>query len=95
MTKATHLNIKNGEAHKLATELAGLTGESLTSAVTLAFVLAAAMASTVLDTFSAELYGSALSTAGAFGALVLASVVVDRLTRARVELETDSLEFEG
>ena len=31
-----HLNIKNDEAHKLATELAALTGESLTSAVTLA-----------------------------------------------------------
>jgi len=31
-----HLNIKNDEAHKLATELAQLTGESLTSAVTLA-----------------------------------------------------------
>jgi antitoxin VapB len=31
-----HLNIKNHEAHKLATELAGLTGESLTSAVTVA-----------------------------------------------------------
>lgn len=29
-----HLNIKNGEAYKLATELAGLTGESLTAAVT-------------------------------------------------------------
>ena len=27
-----HLNIKNDEAHKLATELAELTGESLTSA---------------------------------------------------------------
>ena len=36
MTKATHLNIKNDEAHKLASELAALTGESLTSAVTLA-----------------------------------------------------------
>jgi antitoxin VapB len=36
MKKAMHLNIKNDEAHKLATELAGLTGESLTSAVTLA-----------------------------------------------------------
>lgn len=36
MTKPMHLNIKNDEAHKLATELAGLTGESLTSAVTLA-----------------------------------------------------------
>jgi antitoxin VapB len=35
MTKAMHLNIKNDEAHKLATELAGLT-ESLTAAVTLA-----------------------------------------------------------
>ncbi|HTB03411.1 MAG TPA: type II toxin-antitoxin system VapB family antitoxin [Bradyrhizobium sp.] len=36
MAKATHLNIKNGEAHKLATEVAGLTGESLTAAVTVA-----------------------------------------------------------
>jgi antitoxin VapB len=36
MKKATHLNIKNDEAHKLASELADLTGESLTSAVTLA-----------------------------------------------------------
>jgi antitoxin VapB len=31
-----HLNIKNDEAHRLATELAQLTGETLTSAVTLA-----------------------------------------------------------
>jgi antitoxin VapB len=29
-----HLNIKNDEAHELATELARLTGENLTSAVT-------------------------------------------------------------
>jgi antitoxin VapB len=29
-----HLNIKNDEAHRLATELAALTGESLTGAVT-------------------------------------------------------------
>jgi antitoxin VapB len=29
-----HLNIKNDEAHRLATELAQITGESLTSAVT-------------------------------------------------------------
>lgn len=31
-----HLSIKNGEIHKLATELARLTGESLTTAVMLA-----------------------------------------------------------
>jgi antitoxin VapB len=31
-----YLNIKNDEAHRLATELAQLTGETLTSAVTLA-----------------------------------------------------------
>ena len=31
-----HLNIKNDEAHQLATELARLTGESLTFAVTVA-----------------------------------------------------------
>ena len=36
MKKGTHLNIKNDEAHKLASELAELTGEALTSAVTLA-----------------------------------------------------------
>jgi antitoxin VapB len=36
MRKPRHLNIKNGEAHKLASELARLTGESLTSAVALA-----------------------------------------------------------
>ncbi|PZA13150.1 protein transcription factor [Rhodopseudomonas palustris] len=29
-----HLNIKNDEAHQLATELARMTGESLTAAVT-------------------------------------------------------------
>jgi antitoxin VapB len=36
MRKAMHLNIKNDEAHKLASELTKLTGESLTAAVTLA-----------------------------------------------------------
>jgi hypothetical protein len=65
------------------------------SVAMLGFVGAGAAASTVLDAFSAELYGSALATAGVFGAIALASVVVDRLTRARVELETESLEFEG
>jgi antitoxin VapB len=34
MKRARHLSIKNDEAHQLATELADLTGESLTSAVT-------------------------------------------------------------
>jgi antitoxin VapB len=34
MKKIRQLSIKNGEAHKLAIELAQLTGESLTSAVT-------------------------------------------------------------
>jgi antitoxin VapB len=36
MRKAMHLSIKNDEAHRLATEFAKLTGESRTSAVTLA-----------------------------------------------------------
>lgn len=61
----------------------------------LGFMVAVAMASTVLDAFSAKLYGSALATAGAFGSIVLASVVVDLLTRTRVELQTESLELEG
>jgi hypothetical protein len=34
MKKIRQLSIKNSEAHKLAIELAQLTGESLTSAVT-------------------------------------------------------------
>lgn len=38
MSKAKHLSIKNEEAHKLAAELAKLTGESLTLAVTLALL---------------------------------------------------------
>jgi len=36
MRKPTYLSIKNGEVHKIAAELAKLTGESLTAAVTLA-----------------------------------------------------------
>jgi antitoxin VapB len=36
MRKPKHLSIKSDEAHKLAAELARLTGESLTSAVILA-----------------------------------------------------------
>ena len=36
MKKARQLNVRNDEAHRLATELASLTGESLTSAVILA-----------------------------------------------------------
>lgn len=34
MMKAMHLNIKNDQAHLMASELARLTGESLTQAVT-------------------------------------------------------------
>jgi antitoxin VapB len=37
--RVMHLNIKNGEAHRLAAELAELTGESLTTAVTSALRL--------------------------------------------------------
>ncbi len=36
MRKAKHLSIKTDEAHKLATEIARLTGDSLTSVVTVA-----------------------------------------------------------
>jgi antitoxin VapB len=36
MRRPMHLSIKNDEAHKLASELARLCGESLTAAVTLA-----------------------------------------------------------
>ena len=36
MKESKHLNLKSGEAHRLASELAELTGESLTLAVTVA-----------------------------------------------------------
>lgn len=65
------------------------------SLVMMAFLIVTAMASTALDAFSASLYSSALATSMAFAAMASASLVVDRLTRARVERLTKSLEFEG
>ena len=48
-----------------------------------------------MDAFSHTVYSSAATTAGVLGGIAGASVLVDRLTRARVERETRSLEFEG
>jgi hypothetical protein len=65
------------------------------SMVMIAFVLVMAMVSSVLDALSPSLYGSATATAAAFAAIAGTSLLVDRLTRARVERQTRSLEFEG
>lgn len=54
-----------------------------------------AIVSGLLQALSAELYSSLMATFAAFGTIVLTSVGVDRLTRARVERHTCSLEFEG
>ena len=51
--------------------------------------------SVFLEVFSAELYSSLTATLAVFTVIVLASGGVDRLTRARVERQTQSLEFEG
>jgi len=49
----------------------------------------------LFEPVSMLLYRSTVTTVAAFGAVLLASATVDRLTRARVELQTASLEFEG
>jgi hypothetical protein len=65
------------------------------SVVMIVFLTAMAMLSAVLNSFSPRLYSSASGTAGAFAAIAAVGFVVDRLTRARVERQTASLEFEG
>jgi len=51
--------------------------------------------SAVLNVYSAPLYASLRLTLAVFAAILLSGVIVDRLTRARVERQTASLEFEG
>jgi ABC-2 type transport system permease protein len=65
------------------------------SIVMLVFLAAMGALSALLNAYSSTLYASVRSTLTAFAAIVLAGVVVDRLTRARVERQTASLEFEG
>ena len=49
----------------------------------------------LVQPFSAHLYGSWTATLTAFALVLLASLGVDRLTRAPVQWQTGSLEFEG
>jgi hypothetical protein len=65
------------------------------SLVMIVFLTVMAALSAVLNAMSASLYSSVGATSAAFGGIVLAGLVVDRLTRARVERQTASLEFEG
>jgi len=65
------------------------------SMVMLVFLAAMGALSAVLNAYSASLYASVQSTLAVFAAILLAGVIVDRLTRARVERQTASLEFEG
>jgi hypothetical protein len=65
------------------------------SIVMMAFLLATGIASTVLDAFSFALYSRVSWTLGVVAGIVGGSVLADRLTRARIERETHSLEFEG
>ena len=59
------------------------------------FMCALSAISGLLTAFSAALYGSATATAVVVGVILLAGAGVDRLTRARVERQTGSLELEG
>jgi hypothetical protein len=65
------------------------------SVIMMMFLIFMAMASTALDAFSSTLYASFAATTGLVAMIVGASVLVDRVTRARVERQTRSLEFEG
>jgi len=49
----------------------------------------------LLQGFSSTLYQSPAATAIAFGVVITSSIVMEWLTRARVELQARSLEFEG
>ena len=49
----------------------------------------------LFEPVSMLLYRSTVATVAAFATVLLASATVDRRTRARVELQTASLEFEG
>ena len=60
-----------------------------------AFLMFMTMVSVILSIFSAELYASVMATIAVFGAILLVSVVIDLLTRARVGMQAASLEFEG
>jgi hypothetical protein len=65
------------------------------SFVLLLFLMFITMISVFLSIFSAQLYGSVVATIGMFAAVLVVSLVIDLLTRARVGLQTASLEFEG
>jgi hypothetical protein len=65
------------------------------SIVMLVFLAAMGALSALLNAYSSTLYASLRSTLTAFAVILLAGIVVDRLTRARVERQTASLEFEG
>jgi hypothetical protein len=58
-------------------------------------MMAASFLSVGLQTFSASLYASLPATLTVFTVVLVASAGVDRLTRARVERQTASLEFAG
>jgi hypothetical protein len=48
-----------------------------------------------IDRLASRIYASTLATAMTFGSLIVASIVLDQLTRTRIEYQARSLEFEG
>jgi hypothetical protein len=65
------------------------------SGTVIGFMLVMGLVSGLLQAFSAQIYQSRTATLVIFGVILGASVVMDLLTRARVEIQARSLEFEG
>ncbi len=59
------------------------------------FLIMMTMIRVFLSIFSAQLYSSLLATTSVFATMILASLLIDWLTRTRVGLQAASLEFEG
>jgi len=60
-----------------------------------AFTVATVGVSGFIQFYSARLYSSTASTLTAVAGILVAGVIIDRLTRARVDRQTRLLEFEG
>ncbi len=65
------------------------------SASLFVFLFVITVVAVLLDRLASVIYASASATVLVFVMLVLASVVLDRLTRTRIEHQAKSLEFQG
>jgi hypothetical protein len=59
------------------------------------FTMGTVLISGFIHVYSARLYSSAATTGAAVASILVAGALIDRLTRARVERQTQLLEFQG